>query len=177
MRKSLAAIVAIAAGVLGFVYLGLADVAATSPHWPVTQWFLATAMERAVARRASAVETPSSLDEADGVRAGAVAFQAMCAPCHGAPGVDPDAVGRGLNPPPPDLADAAEEWSAAEVFWITQNGIRMTGMPAFGPTHSDAAIWEIVALVTQLPDLSPEQYRDLAGAPGHRPAPHRHDHR
>ena len=48
-----------------------------------------------------------------------------------------------------------------ELFWLVQGGIRMTGMPAFGPTHSDEEIWKIVAFVRRLPALSPEDQQEL----------------
>jgi mono/diheme cytochrome c family protein len=52
-----------------------------------------------------------------------------------------------------------------ELFWVVQNGIRMTGMPAFGPTHKDEEIWKIVAFLRHLPALTPEEEKALsAGA-------------
>jgi mono/diheme cytochrome c family protein len=87
----------------------------------------------------------------------------MCVSCHGAPGVDASPVGEGLNPPAPDLTLARiQERSDGELFWLVQNGIRMTGMPAFGPTHRDEEIWEIVAFLRHLPELTPEEEKALA---------------
>jgi mono/diheme cytochrome c family protein len=54
--------------------------------------------------------------------------------------------------------------SPAEVYWIVKNGIRMTGMPAFGPTHDEATLWAITAFVKQLPTMTPQQYQALAPA-------------
>jgi mono/diheme cytochrome c family protein len=88
-------------------------------------------------------------------------------------------VARGLLPEPPELAVVAEEWSVAELFWITKHGIRMTGMPAFGPTHSDAELWEVVAFLRVLPALTPEAYRALLGPAadgGHDGHGHEHSH-
>ena len=170
------AALAMAAAAAGFVYAGCADVAATTPHGRATAWLLSTAMERAVAKRAATLHAPPSLDGPERLGRGAAAFDAMCAACHGAPGVAPDPVGKGLNPPPPDLAEAASSWTVAEIFWITKHGVRMTGMPAFGPTHADDAIWEVAAFVARLPELSPERYRELARM-GHPADGHRHVHR
>ncbi len=169
---------AAAGGGFGFVFSGLADVAATSPHWAITEWILSTAMEHSVRRRANDIEPPALLEEDARVRAGALAYDDMCASCHGAPGAEPGVVGEGLNPAPPELAAEEEEWSAAELFWITKHGVRMTGMPAFGPTHADEELWEIVALVRQLPGMSPAQYRALVGsdAEGDRDPSHGHEH-
>jgi mono/diheme cytochrome c family protein len=164
--------VAVLGGGLVLVYSGLADVAATTPHWAATEWVLSTAMERAVRRRARGIEPPPFLEDEARVRAGAVAYDDMCAACHGRPGEEAGVIARGLNPEPPELAEEAEEWSPGELFWITRHGVRMTGMPAFGPTHGDDELWEVVALVKRLPRLSPEQYRELVGSrSGAEPAP------
>ena len=157
--------IAVAGGGLAFMYSGFADVAATSPHWALTRWVLSTSMENAVHRHAKGIALPALIDEDDRIRAGAAAYDAMCAGCHGAPGVEPGVVGKGLNPEPPDLTRAADEWSPEEVFWITEHGVRMTGMPAFGPTHSDEELWEVVALVKRLPHMSAAEYRALLPAP------------
>lgn len=163
-------LVAAGAG-LAFVYSGRADVAATSPHWAVTEWVLSTAMERSVERQARGIEPPDSLDDAAGVRAGAEAYDAMCVGCHGAPGIEPGAVGVGLEPEPPELAEEAGEWSAAELFWITKHGVRMTGMPAFGPTHSDAELWDLVAFVQRLPRMPEAEYQSLTAPAAHPGSP------
>ena len=86
----------------------------------------------------------------------------MCVTCHGAPGVDASEAGEGLNPPAPDLTTGkVQKRTDGELFWLVQGGIRMTGMPAFGPTHKDEEIWKIVAFLRRLPALSPEETREL----------------
>ena len=78
----------------------------------------------------------------------------MCVSCHGAPGVDASEAGDGLNPPAPDLTlPRVQKRTDGELFWLVQNGIRMTGMPAFGTTHKDEEIWKIVAFVRRLPSF------------------------
>jgi len=101
----------------------------------------------------------------------------MCVGCHGAPGVSPSVVGEGLNPEPPDLSEVAAHMTPAEFFWITQNGIKMTGMPAFGPTHSDEELWGIVAIMQKLPELSAEDYKAMKEDSEKIPQEHNHgDH-
>ena len=86
----------------------------------------------------------------------------MCVTCHGAPGVDASEAGEGLNPPAPDLTTGkVQKRTDGELFWLVQSGIRMTGMPAFGPTHKDEEIWKIVAFLRRLPALSPDEAREL----------------
>lgn len=138
------------------IYSGFIDVAATKPHFAVTQWVMGTAMKHSVERRARGILPP------EGVRADSEArhhYDEMCGLCHGAPGKDPAEIGQGLRPKPPDLAKVADKMSEPMVFWVVKNGIRMTGMPAFGKTHSDGELWRMVSFVKSLPGMSPEQYR------------------
>ena len=48
-----------------------------------------------------------------------------------------------------------------ELFWVVSNGIRMTGMPAFSPTHKQEEIWKIVAFVRHLPEITKEEQQIL----------------
>jgi hypothetical protein len=48
-----------------------------------------------------------------------------------------------------------------ELFWVVSNGIRMTGMPAFAPTHKEDEIWKIVAFVRHLPEITKEEQQAL----------------
>ncbi|MBD3646618.1 MAG: cytochrome c, partial [Pseudomonadales bacterium] len=161
--KTLAiATVAVAAGAVIFAWSGLFNVAASSPHNPVVKWLLSTTMHDSVERGATLITVPDLEDE-QLIRTGAGDFEAMCATCHGAPGREPDALGKGLNPPAPDLTDAGEHMTAAEIFWVTRHGVRMTGMPAWGITHDDEELWPIVAFITQeLPETTPAEYLALA---------------
>jgi mono/diheme cytochrome c family protein len=81
-------------------------------------------------------------------------YKENCLPCHGAPGVKPAELAQGMNPSPPELDQPmVTSVSDAELFWVVKNGIRMTGMPAFGVNHSDDELRDIVAFVRKLPAL------------------------
>lgn len=152
--------------VVGFVYSGLYNVSATSPHSGFANWVMSTTMHASVDRRAKNIDVPNLDDEALQL-AGINDFDAMCAACHGAPGRDPEAMGQGLNPPAPDLKESAAHRTAAELFWVTKHGIKMTGMPAWGASHDDEALWPVVAFMTVLPKLSADTYQSmLASAAG-----------
>ena len=194
-----AILVLLGALALGVVYSGAYDVAATSPDEGLVGWALETAQERSVERRAKAVQVPP-LEGPELLATGLVHYHEMCVTCHGAPGVPASEIGAGLNPFPPEMAEEAEELGPAELFWVVKNGIKMTGMPAFGPTHSDEELWAIVAFVETLPEMSGEEYAaavreaGLAGMAGEAAEPtgaageehshtdppgappHRHDH-
>ncbi|HEX5757983.1 MAG TPA: cytochrome c [Thermoanaerobaculia bacterium] len=161
-----AALLALLAAIaLGALYGGAYDVAATSPETGVVAWALETAQERSVARRARAVEVPP-LDRPELRAVGLIHYHEMCVTCHGAPGVPASEIGAGLNPFPPELAEEAEEYGPAELFWMVKNGIKMTGMPAFGPTHTDEELWAIVAFVESLPEMSGADYAAAVRAAG-----------
>jgi len=91
----------------------------------------------------------------------------MCFSCHGAPGHKPSEIGRGLNPKPPQLdAEEIQGRSDAELYWIIKNGVRMTGMPAFGPTHEEKELWSIIAFLRRLPEMDAKAYDAMVEAAG-----------
>ena len=161
-------VLVVVASALSLIYSGFYHVGASMPHGGLTSWALHTTMERSVARRAAGIEVPD-LSTEEMRLAGINDFEAMCAVCHTAPGSQASGLARGLNPPAPDLAQSAEELSPQELFWITKYGIRMTGMPAWGATHSsDEELWPVVAFIEMLPELSVSRYREmLEAAKGH----------
>jgi mono/diheme cytochrome c family protein len=69
-------------------------------------------------------------------------------------------ISRGLYPRAPELRRKTY-LTAAEQFWIVKHGVKMTGMPAWGVTHDDQLLWDVVAFVRKLPELTPEQYETL----------------
>ncbi|NIO42915.1 MAG: cytochrome c [Burkholderiales bacterium] len=145
---------------VGFAYSGLYDVSARGPHSGPVTWILSTTSHASVERRAADIDVPDLADDAL-MRAGANDFEAMCIGCHGGPGREPAAVGQGLNPAAPNLSESASHMSPAELFWVAKNGIKMTGMPAWGVTHEDDALWPVVAFMTRLPELDADGYRAL----------------
>ena len=94
-------------------------------------------------------------------KAGLEHYRSMCVRCHRGPGVQPEEFSEGLNPPVPILEHAGNEFTDAELFWITKHGIRMTAMPAFGATHKDEEIWKIVEAVKALDSLTAEEKEQL----------------
>jgi mono/diheme cytochrome c family protein len=155
------ALVLLAAGALA-VELGWIDVAAGTPHTGPVEWLLERTRQRSVAARAAEVAVPP-LGEPGQIATGVGLYRELCAGCHGAPGVERSAVGRGLNPPPPDLAAGISRDRAAEAWWITAHGIRMSGMPAFAPSLTDEQLWALVAALTAMEEMTPEEYGALAG--------------
>lgn len=149
---------------LAVIYTGSFNVAATEEHGAFTRWAFDTTFHNAVEHRAAGIAAPEPATPA-ALEAGASAYKSMCQHCHAGPGVERAAWASGMRPRPPHLAEAAAHWEPEEVFWLVRHGVKMSGMPAFGPSHDDAAIWTIVAFVKALPAMTPERYASL-GASG-----------
>lgn len=144
------------------IYSGVINVAATEPHHPVVRWLLQTAKIYSVQHHAPLDVKPPDLNEPSLIQEGSQHYRETCVTCHGAPGIQPSQVGKGLRPAPPELAKGMHPWSDAELFWIIENGIKMTGMPALGPSHSDAELWAIVAFVKKLRKMTAEEYQSFS---------------
>jgi len=89
----------------------------------------------------------------------------MCTGCHLGPGVERSELSQGLYPAAPELAHG-DELTATEQFWVIKHGVKLTAMPAWGKTHNDQLIWDMVAFIRQLPKMNPAQYQaEVASAP------------
>jgi mono/diheme cytochrome c family protein len=143
------------------VYTGSFNTAATVPPSRIEKRIATFALDKSVARRAPARKNPLPAN-AETLREGLREYRSHCLVCHGAPGVDPGPIGQGLNPGAPDLSlPRVQSRTDGQLFWITSEGIRMTGMPAFGPTEDAEEIWHMVAFVRHLPELSDEEVAQL----------------
>lgn len=153
-----AGLIVLAVGVLAFIYSGIYNIAATGSHLGIVRWALNTTQTRSVeVRAAHDTPDPPAADQ-EMVVHGFKHFEQMCVTCHGAPGVERGEFGHGLNPTPPDLSRMAQRYTPRELFWIVENGLKMAGMPAFGPTHSEQEIWRVVYFLERLPGMGPKDY-------------------
>jgi mono/diheme cytochrome c family protein len=139
-----------------FMMTGFYNIGATRQHWQVVYSFLETGMHRSVRFHARNV-VPPPLDR-NMVRQGAGLYAAHCSTCHGAPGVAPAGIGMSMQPVPGPLVDAREKWKDRELYWIVRHGIKMSGMPAWEYRLSDEEIWQLVAFVRQMPQMTPADY-------------------
>jgi mono/diheme cytochrome c family protein len=168
-----------------YVMTGRYNVAADAPHTGPVSATLETVRIRSVQRQARDVVVPPDLDNPKRIAAGAADYAEMCSQCHLAPGMKPTEISRGIYPDAPEFS-RGDRLSPAEQFWTVKHGIKFTSMPAWGPTHSDAALWNVVAFLRKLPTLSAAQYEAMTGmaaaghenkmktVPQHDSRPHRH---
>ena len=95
---------------------------------------------------------PRPLDAKASVENGGTHYGLDCSICHGTDGHAQAPLGRWMYPRPADLTSKqVQSYSDQELFWIIQNGIRFTGMPAFGKVESPDHIWDMVNYVRTLP--------------------------
>ena len=166
-------------GAVAFIYSGLYPMGADIPHFQATTWVLETLREQSIARAASDIVVPEDIETSDRLLAGGADYNDMCSSCHLKPGKTSSDFTLGLYPAPPNLAlnhavnphsDSIEEADKRR-FWIIKHGIKASGMPAWAPGHDDERIWNMVAFLKRLPELTPDQYQILTarekGSSGH----------
>jgi mono/diheme cytochrome c family protein len=145
--------------------LGVINVGADVKPGLIERTLAPWARDRSVASRAPQAKGPDD-GQAVAIATGFDLYRENCVMCHGAPGVAGADLSKGLNPPAPSLGKEENNTPDGELFWVIKHGIRMTAMPAFGPTHTDEEIWKIVAFIRHLPDLTPQGRDALQAATG-----------
>lgn len=145
---------------VGYAVSGLYNISAEVPHLAPTYMFLEMVRDRSVAHHSKSVDLPA-LDNAALALNGSIHFDETCRKCHGAPGLQQEEFAEGLYPAPPSLETAMDELNSAEIFWIIENGLKMTGMPAFGINHESEEIAGMTAFIKKLPDLDAAGYRQF----------------
>ncbi|MGA2420526.1 MAG: cytochrome c [Candidatus Acidiferrum sp.] len=153
------------------VVLGLgAAVTATFLHDGVSASATPTKFEAFLARNARHLATPSSARSmanplqptVGNLRDARLHFADHCAFCHANDGSGDTMMGRGMYPKPPDLRTAeTQKLSDGELFWIVENGVRFTGMPAFGGHGSADDSWKLVLFLRHLPQLGAQERMEM----------------
>jgi mono/diheme cytochrome c family protein len=155
---------ALAGAAAAFIASGIYEIGADRPHWEETEKVIAQLRDHAIERHAAGIDVPN-LDDPAMIRRGARRYAEMCTTCHLTPGMRSTELREGLYPQPPDLARRGAN-DPAEAFWVIKHGLKMTAMPAWGRSHDDAAIWEMVAFLRQLPQLDEAGFEAMAGMAG-----------
>jgi len=120
--------------------------------------------DMAIGMRVRGVTNPVPVSDAV-ITEGMEHFADHCAVCHDNDGSGDTEMGRGLYPRPPDMRLApTQNLSDAELFYIIENGVRLTGMPGWGNGTREGAIssWHLVHFIRHLPKLSDEELAHMA---------------
>jgi mono/diheme cytochrome c family protein len=130
-----------------------------------------TALEAFFARHAHRLSIPSNARNThnpmpaseENLKGARDHFADHCSSCHANDGSGDTMYGKGLYPKPPDLRQPeTQNLSDGELFWIIENGVRFTGMPAFGGGHgSEDDSWKLVLFIRHLPQLAEQERVDM----------------
>ena len=129
-----------------------------------------SALEKTVARAVRNLSIPGDAKQArnpipatpENLTEGRGHFADHCATCHANDGSGDIEMGRNLYPKPPDLRlPQTQNLTDGEIFYIIQNGIRLTGMPAWGDSHEVDDNWKLVLFIRHLPNLTAEEKKDM----------------
>ncbi|MDO8681490.1 MAG: cytochrome c [Acidobacteriota bacterium] len=100
----------------------------------------------------------------DNITAGREHFADHCATCHANDGSGNTEMGRNFYPKAPDMRlPRTQGLSDGELFYIIENGIRLTGMPGWsnGTPEGERSSWHLVHFIRHLPSLTPEELKDM----------------
>lgn len=158
------------------VLLGIVIVAVVVGILTIRRGFSAreqpSGLETFVARTARRLATPASMKNARNpftatpelIAEGRAHFADHCATCHANNGSGQTEIGRNMYPKPPDMRKAqTQELTDGEIFSIIHNGIRLTGMPAWGEPDpkADQDSWKLVLFIRHLPRLTPDEEKEM----------------
>ena len=147
-----------ALGLAGVLFSGLFNVAATVADSPPLRWMFVTVREGSIKFHARDIQAPRVAD-AQHLANGFKVYRDDCVMCHTPVGRQPTPMALGFNPQAPSFEE--NDMTVAQLFWVAKNGIRFTGMPAWGPSRSDQDLWDAVGFVMTLPKMSAADYDAL----------------
>ncbi len=149
------------------VWFGTFNVSAKDKHWEITTKILEFIRERSIEVRAHGIQIPD-LSSPNMISNGAKNYDTMCAQCHLSPTTKPTELSLGLYPQPPVFYKEKHSGHGEQnTFWTIKNGLKLTGMPAWGDFHTDEQIWEMVAFLKNINGMSKSQYIKLVGDGSH----------
>jgi mono/diheme cytochrome c family protein len=131
-----------------------------------------SAPERWVARRVRSMAAPGGAKERanpvpnspEALAEARAHWADHCAGCHANNGSGDTEMGKRMYPPSPDMRkDDTQQMTDGELFFIIQNGIRMTGMPAWGggSGHDEEDSWKLVRFIRHLPQVTAQEEREM----------------
>jgi mono/diheme cytochrome c family protein len=165
MLKAFALLVAIGAvaGIIVVAYVMSTGLTAREQPGRLEEFVARNVRTMAIARRARSLQNPVEYS-GEVIADGRAHFADHCATCHANDGSGNTTMGRGMYPRAPDMRFApTQDLSDGELFWIIENGIRFTGMPAWGTGAKDGelATWHLVHFIRRLPKLTPEELEQM----------------
>ena len=147
-------------GLWFFMLSGTYDISQLTPHNAITKWMIKTTKHHSI-EKGMKENTVPDLSNPEITISGFKMYDKLCVECHAAPGVEAQSMVKGLYPKPPIIYKSKDIPEAQEAFWIIKNGIKMTSMPAYGPSHNDKDLWAMTAFLSnKLGKMSEGDYKD-----------------
>jgi mono/diheme cytochrome c family protein len=154
---------AVVVGAAGLWYFVNSGVSAKEQPGRIEQFLAGGVRNMAISRRAGSLTNPVEYS-GEIIAEGRAHFADHCATCHANNGSGNTSMGRGMWPKPPDMRLArTQNLTDGELFWIIENGVRFTGMPAWstGTADGETASWHLVHFIRRLPKLTPEELEEM----------------
>jgi mono/diheme cytochrome c family protein len=154
------------AGLGGLIFLKTAANGFSARADPSALETMAAKMARKLALPAGAGEKQNPIPDSKEVLEEAMAHWAdHCAVCHSNDGSGQMQMGHQMYPHAPDMRkEETQKLTDGELFYIIENGIRLTGMPAWGGTKAGKeASWKLVRFIRHLPQLSAQEVSQMEG--------------
>jgi mono/diheme cytochrome c family protein len=152
-------------GAIGLWYFLESGVSAKEQPGRIEEFIARRVRNMAIRRRTAALTNPVEYS-GEVIADGRAHFADHCAICHANDGSGKTPIGSGLWPKAPDMRQPqTQNLSDGELFWIIENGIRFTGMPAWstGTQDGETASWHLVHFIRRLPKLTPEELEEMEG--------------
>ena len=155
----------VAGGAYFYFASGSAPVATTDGNMPF-EGMLARKALHARIKKEMPQTVPIAADDA-GYMAGATIYREHCVVCHGFPGAEQSAIAKGMFPKPPHLfrGKGVTDDEPGETYWKVANGIRLTGMPGFRQTLTEAQMWQVSILLANADKISDVVKQQLTPPP------------
>lgn len=160
----IAVVVTAVLGILGGVYFMTSGVSAKPVPGRIETIAAHTIRDASIALRTRNMKNPVALTDAS-IAAGRDHFADHCAVCHGNDGSGDTEMGRGLYPRPPDMRLAwTQDLTDGQLFYIIENGVRLTGMPGWGigTKEGEEESWHLVNFIRHLPKITDEEVDHMA---------------
>ena len=149
--------------VIVFIWIGSRGISAKAQPGRVESVVARTMRHLAIPRGARERQNPVPRS-ADVIKEGMAHYADHCAACHANDGSGETELGLGLYPKPPDMRlPATQSLTDGELFYIIENGVRLTGMPAWSTGHadSDTSTWHLVHFIRELPGLTDDRVEEM----------------
>jgi mono/diheme cytochrome c family protein len=152
-------------GLAGLVYLKTASdgFSARAKPMPIEKLAAVQAKLMAMPSDAKGKKNPFP-NSPDVIEEGRAHWADHCATCHANNGSGETEMGKNMYPPPPDMRKRdTQDLTDGQLFYVIENGVRLSGMPAWGTgsPEDQASSWKLVRFIRRLPNLSPEEVSEM----------------